>query len=450
MNGKRALVAIGVSAVIAASALVAQALPPPIELGRVSATQKGSLLIYPKIEMRWNEAGVLVQDTFFTITNDFPEDVDVQFYFVNGDAPTFAVWAGDPPQLIERSHPGWNSVDCQLAVTREQPAFMSAATGLPVGCQPWPSSLDPGDPPGRPDPENPGARYLRGFVIAFAVDPINDLEITHNHLAGSATLVNYAMTSAWEYNAYAFQRVMEDVPGAIFVPDGILGICGEYECGFGMLLFDFYASGSLALSMGGMLAQVDTDLTLMPITQDVRQDSCGPVITKAKFDIWNMNETRFSGTERCITCWNQTLLSKYVRLANHFLRDNLQTDKGKARIDGMASTVCDDHPDCPNLAGGTGDQVIARICPPEGCSEYASLLGVAAKRIVFASSTALGIGQSGINLVGMGTESGMILYDNVDPPPPLRVPITPEIGASEVEMTPMNDAVPTSRKATRR
>ena len=435
MNGKRAMIAIGLSAIITAAA-VAQA-----PARRVSATQKGSLLIYPKIELRWNETGDLIQDTFFTITNDYPAWVDVQLYFVNGDDATAAVFAGDPPQLIERGHPGHNWVDCQITLTPDQPTYMSAATGLPVGCQPWPSALDPGDPPGRPDPDNPGGRILRGFVFAFAIDGMNGLEIQHNHLQGSTLIVNYATTSAWETNAYAFQRMTTETG------DSVLRICEEYECGFDMLLLDFYASGSLALSGGGRIVQIDTDLTLMPISHDLRQDNCGPVVTKAKFDIWNMNETRFSGTERCITCWNQTLLSRYVRLANHFLRENLQTDKGKARIDGVGSTVCD-----PDMYCGECDPHAPECCSYQlaGCSRDVSLLGVASKLMVFTGVGTLGVGQSGVNLVGMGTESGAIKYDPVGAPPPLRVPTTPEISTSEVDSVVPSDAIRTSRKATRR
>ena len=433
MNGKRALVAIGLSAVIMASASAAGTT-------RVSATQKGSLLIYPKIELRWNESGVLVQDTFFTITNDYPKEVNVQFYFVQGDEETSAVFAGDPGQLVERAHPGCNWVDCQVLLTPDQPAYMSAATGLPIGCQPWPSALDPGDPPGRPDPDSPGGRVLRGFVMAWAIDGMTGNEITHNHLAGSTLIVNYGTTSAWEVNAYAFQRLCLDCPG-----DNVLKICDEYECGFEMLLLDFYASGSLALSGGGRIVQIDTDLTLMPVSQDLRQDTCGPVITKAKFDIWNMNETRFSGTERCIKCWSQRLLSNYVRTANHFLRDNLQTDKGKARIDGIASSVCDP-------SGVNCDLPDSEWCKlkQQECSKNASLVGVAAKLMVFTGTSTLGVGQSGVNLVGMGTESAWIQYDSVGPPSPLRVPTTPDISTANTDTVAPSAASRTSRKATRR
>ena len=46
-----------------------------------------------------------------------------------------------------------------------------------------------------------------------------------------------------------------------------------------------------------------------------------------------MNETKFSNTERCITGWDQQLVSLYDP-PNSFLRQYLHTDKGKARING--------------------------------------------------------------------------------------------------------------------
>ena len=52
---------------------------------RVSSTQKGSVLIFSKIEIKWDASGDLVQDTFLDITNDYPADVTVQGYFINGD-----------------------------------------------------------------------------------------------------------------------------------------------------------------------------------------------------------------------------------------------------------------------------------------------------------------------------------------------------------------------------
>ena len=144
---------------------------------------------------------------------------------------------------------------------------------------------------------------------------------------------------------------------------------------------------------------MDTDLTLHPVTADLRQDSFGPITTKAKFDIWNQNEVRFSGTERCITCWDQRLLSVYTLSGdptippgpNHFLVSSLQTDKGKARIDGIGSVLCP-------------------------FSVNAAMLGVAAKQLSFACVQGVGYAEAGRTLVGQGEEAAAVLYDIIMPP----------------------------------
>ena len=372
---------------------------------RVSATKKGSLLIYPKVELKWNAAGALTQDTFVTITNDYLDDVFVHWYFVNGDEPLDEVVAGDPPNVVERAHPGWNWVNCTTYLTQNEPTYFSASTGLPVGCQPF-TTLDNADGVlGRPDPEgDPGSRVLRGYMVAYAMDNFGN-EITWNHLSGTTTIVNYADSSAWEYGAYAFQATCgalgdEPLDCALFDDNGTcceaeaipgrLDMDGfQYDIAFDKLLLDFYAVGSQAFSDGGVGVMLDTDLTLLPIMIDVRQDSNPPVTTKAHFDIWNANEDGFSGTVRCLTCWDQTLLSHYG-LPNQFMIDIIHTDKGQVRIDGVYSTACDESVDAP-------------------------ILGVAAKVLGF-SGAASDRAYSGLTLVGQGEEAGHILADIVEPP----------------------------------
>lgn len=343
---------------------------------RVSASKKGSLLIYSDVEVKWNAAGQVIQDTFIEMTNDYPDAVAVQLYFVNGDAPT-------------ATEPGWNWLDNIIHLTQDEPAYWSAASGLPKGVSPW-AALDPGNPPGRPDPDEPGVRTLRGFVYGWAVDA-QDRQIRWNHLTGKATIVNYADSSAVEYGAYAFQAYAQN-HGDLVGPAGCLHLDGYYyDYGFAQLLIDFYAAGSVALSGGGNVVGVDTDLTLHPVSADLRQDGNGAIITKAKFDIWNQNEVRFSNTEKCISCWDQQLLSAYASLPNHFLLGNLQTQKGKARVDGIASTV---------------------VCGEESVS--ASLLGVAIRQLSFNGGQEKAL--AGGNLVGQGTESAAIYYDVITAP----------------------------------
>ena len=395
---------------------------------RVSASKKGSLLIMSKVEIKWDVSGRVTQDTFIDLTNDFPGDVTVQLYFINGDMPLDAVEVGSPPVMIERAHPGWNNVDCEIKLTGNQPTYWSALTGSNSGDSPSCQSftvLDPGSPPGRPDLDGaPGDRVLRGYILAWAVglnneDPPRFEEIRWNHLKADVVLVNYKNTAAWEYNAWSFQ--------ALGVPHGELTIGesghldldgGEYDYAFNKLLLDFYATGSTALSSDDTTVQVDTDLTLHPVSVDLRQDTCGPVHVKADFDIWNQNEVRFSGTQRCIWCWDQTLLSKYTVIANHFMRANLQTDKGKARIDGVQSTVCEANPGACDEFRVCLEVFDCFFCQREvvgasDCTTNDPLLGVSAKILVFSGANS-GTAYAGSNLVGQGTESATIKWDITD------------------------------------
>jgi len=401
---------------------------------RVDVSKKGSVLFFSKIELKWNAFGVLTQDTILTIINDYPEDVFVQWYFINGDAPKVAEFAGIPPVVVERAHSGWNWVDCTTQLTEHESTYMSAATDNPLGCQPFrildpsrtPFSIsDPRTYPGRPDPDGTGLRVLRGYAIAFAVDS-QGREISWNHLSGSVDIVNYSDRSAWEYNAFAFQCKASSTPGQPCGTDNTLDLDGsEYDSVFDKLLFDFYAVGSQAFSQGLNVVTLDTDLTLYPVDVDLRQDNDGPVTTKAKFDIWNQNEDGFSGTTRCITCWDQTLLSNYGS-PNNFLIGNLHTDKGKARIDGVQSDVCDSS---GSACSPAGDQPTIRPVRSRG----AALLGVSDKILTF-SGAVTGRTDAGMTLVGQGTQLAAIKRDIPDPPEPFTTGIQGQLAPVQVDI----------------
>lgn len=417
---------------------------------RVSASQKGSLLIFSKIEVKWSADGeTLLQDTFLDIANDHPDPVRVLGYFINGDLELQERCSGEPctpDNIIQEYEPGWNTADCEFTLTGDQPSFWSAAQGFigtlgsdgqvigGFGCDPF-SILDP-DGPGRLDPEtNMESRVLRGYAIFWAVR-FNDLnpppefedgiweEIRWNHLKGDALIVNYADGTAWEYNAWAFQAhaprngdSLNEYPDD---PPGTLSLDGnEYDIPFDTLILDFYGTGSTALSGGNQTVTTDTDLTVHAVSADLRQDGCGPVLTKVEADIWNEFETKFSGTRRCVCCWDQTLLSNWVRSAaipNHFRRTALRTDKGKARLDGVESIECDYFALCGETAslkrffceepgsGGTAGVIPILV----GESEDASILGLATKFLDFSPSGDKA--TAGMNLVGAGEEESAIRY----------------------------------------
>ncbi len=405
---------------------VKAAILPPAPVGRSSATEKGSLIVYPRVEVRWENAPPynVIQDTFLHLTNDYPAAVDVKLFFVNGDAPVFAAtWNGggtEQPEFASvldghmgmaretggnggtkmggnggggggdggRDHPGWNHFDNIITLTANEPAYWAASTGLPKGVGPW-QTLDPGDDgPGRPDPLDPTQRYLRGFVVAFAVvqTPAFD-EIRWNHLAGDAAIVNYREEHAWQYNAESFQVNDPFVHGQPTGTPGVLMLDGfEYVQAPALLHLNFIASNSDAYSGASTPIVHDTDVALLPVWLDLRQETTGPRTTKATFDIWNENEVKFTNLDECITCWTGRLFSEHA-IPNHFLIEALHTDAGRVRIDGVTSG----------------------LCAPADARETA-LLGVATKLLTPYAA-------SGQNLVGLGSEDGLLRYDVSDPPP---------------------------------
>lgn len=309
--------------------------------------------------------------------------------------------------------PGWNWVDNVIGLTGNEPTYWSALTGHPKGVSPF-TVLDPDFPLGRPDPEGSPERVLRGFIVAWAVNATGE-EINWNHLKGDALIINYREGSAWEYNAVVYQAVGGSHGLA---PDGTAGELSldgtEYEASFSMLLLDFYATGQYGFSGGGLSIPSETDLTLLPLGIDFRQDGDGPITTKAKFDIWNMNEFKFSGTERCVTCWDQSLLGLYDE-PNHFLRENLRTDKGKARIDAVASpVVCGDSSvDAPLVAVAMKMLDFGAPQPPPPI-----LRGI------------VDSARAGTNVPGMGVDrTAEILADADTPPPPTSPQRGQELGS---------------------
>ncbi len=370
-------------------------LPPNAAKG---FNMKGSLLYFPNVEIKWNAQSEITQTTVIELSNDYPGEVYVLMYFVNGDPPLAAVTTFGGI-IEERAHDGWNFVDNQILLTQHEPTFWDVATGQPKGVVPF-GNLDPGIPqfplPGRPDPDVPGGRMLRGFIVAWAVT-IDGHEITWNHLRGNAMIMNFAEQSAWQYDAAAFRAL--GVEGQPTVDEcgansGRLKLDGfEYQTGYERLMMEFITPGT-ALSSGVRgLQLIDTDLTIMPMTLDFRATSQNPgnvpTTTWVRFDIWNQNEIRFSGTSTCVSCWHQAPIGSYPQ-PNHFRRDNIQTDVGKARMTGLWNPAC----------GET--------------ARDAAILGVAARMLEFP-----GIenrkAMAGSPLIGIGDLEASIHFDSVEP-----------------------------------
>jgi hypothetical protein len=139
-----------------------------------------------------------------------------------------------------------------------------------------------------------------------------------------------------------------------------------------------------------------------------------PPIVKIKFDIWNQNEVRFSGAERCIQSWLCLPLSEWIEppTPNFFQRSLLGTNAGKARIDGEASTRCN-RDGQPN-------------------SIDSPLLGVAVNVLEFQNFPGGSrIEKAGSPVVGAGLQAGYVDGRFQDGPPPTTQPLSKLSGVSE-------------------
>ncbi len=352
-------------------------------LSRGGCSEKGSLLFWSKVELRWDLANVLKQDTFVTLNNDFGAPVRVKMFFVDGDT--------------------WEFLNVAILMTANEPIYWRASTGMPQTVPPF-TSLGPGQIVGN-------ERVLRGYIVGWAVNTLNQ-EIRWNHLSGGATIVNFAEGWAWEYTSCAF-KALGVAHGAQTGDPGIINLDGlEFDTCGQFLLYDFWADAQPVFNVGGVAAVNVQDLTLHPVSIDLRQDNDGPVITKADVNIWNENEFKVSGTSRCIFCWDQALLSEW---GTGFAISNIQTDKARARIDGVAHNNEISGPSCfVDFLPGNGP---IGTDPRDLLSIDAALLGLSTKFLTFGAGVTPDA-AAGTHLVWTGQQAAVIQYATQSAPPP--------------------------------
>jgi hypothetical protein len=260
-----------------------------------NTSQKGSLLIFPKVEVSCDS------DTIIEINNDYWKPVDCKCYWV------------DEYQNYE---------DFMFVITKNQPVWFSARTGQgTINAPPFIGQ--------------------KGELKCWAVDAAGANQISFNHLYGEATIFHYNTQQSLGYNSWNFtargveltKKVGEG--GKIYLTgaDGGYDACPEY------LVTDFVATSSPFPLGERTVTGVDTDLTVVPCKQDLRQDRV-PTYTKLKYDIWNEDEVKYTGAYQCIKCWFEGLLHHSQNGGEKFTYEGLHTSKGRLRIQGVASTVC--------------------------------------------------------------------------------------------------------------
>lgn len=343
-----------------------------------SASAKGSLLIFPHVEIRWDVNGDLYTDTFINLTNEYEQPVELFFLYVRENC---------------------TDIDVHTNLTRNQPAYWSAASGHPG---PDNDAMPPFGTIGDALVDSNGEHYLRGYVVVFAVNTAGE-QIRWNHLLGAATGVDYRHGTVWEYGAYAF-RANNVMHGEVVGTPGELLLDGEhYDQGYNQLTLDFYRPGCVAFLGGVVPAAVqvvarDTALSLVMLDMDFRREAVGgPYSTLVVFDTWDQNETGLTGDAVCLRKWAGWTLTQ---LGGHFA--TIQTDRAYSRMDGIEYDGCDIWNQPP---GGNAYLEVE--------SRDSALLGVGMKLIDFLDVDSLPIDYDRASTIlrGQGRESASILYE---------------------------------------
>ena len=101
-----------------------------------------------------------------------------------------------------------------------------------------------------------------------------------------------------------------------------------------------------ASAYAGATVNFQADFSGMAIElldKDFADKTADPATTKIVAEIWNMDEVKFSGTSRCVTCFESADLSSWSDSAVNFFRGAvLGSDFGKARLFSEANGSCGD------------------------------------------------------------------------------------------------------------
>jgi hypothetical protein len=228
---------------------------------------KASLLVWPKIVVSHDTADNVVRDTIITIFNDGPSSIYLHCYWMNEYQETD---------------------DFEFEITRLQTVWFKAADG--------------GGMEGSKAVSVSRFQGKYGELKCFAVND-NDAPITKNNLTGTATIFDFADGTAIGYNAYGFRRT-----GADGTP-GVLNLNGiEYDHCPAYLLGTFMLDGASFSNSKHTVESVNSELTLVPCDQDLRQDR-SPIYTKVNFTVWDEDEIAATGSFLCFKCWVEAILT---------------------------------------------------------------------------------------------------------------------------------------------
>lgn len=266
--------AIGVAVAMAVGALSTSALAAS-PYG--NATQKGSLLVFPKINVG---DGV---DTVVQITNDYSGGVTLKCYYQTTDRANYRIK---------------HKTDFTVDLTKNQTVWWVASSGF--GGTPATGNVTTVP---QFSPMADGYPTDAGELKCWAVTRDLTAELHFNHLIGTATVLE--RSEAFTYQAYSFQAVTpsqaSENTNTVLPTPGVLSLNNvKYDSCTKQALGNIYSvTGPWGgTEEGGRQARVD----LVQCDQDLRETYVPPV-TKYVFEFWNENENKFTGTEVCGDSW---------------------------------------------------------------------------------------------------------------------------------------------------
>jgi len=342
-------------------------------------TQRGSLLIFPRIEVVPG-----ISDTLITMINDF---------------------GYGQPQLLKCYYlaPGASYTDKKLVKdftkkpTSNQPFFWWASTGkttgfgVTTGTTVIPVKFSPFPPTGGVG--NPSLTRSAGELKCWAING-DGLPIHFNHLSGTASIVNISGQAA-EYNAWAFEaleggRSTTNTGKALTIPADPDLALGSAELALDGKMYDSCPVQLLGSYFPGGANR--TQITIVGCNQDLRQDRA-IFETKLNYTFWDADENAVTGWYECADSW-------YERFLSQIDGSSIDTPIAYFRVYGAPSNVC------------------------TGTTQNAGLLGIKLEwNVVNGSIMDIRERTRGTNLIGRGEYTGgWIKYDTGGVSPPVPPP----------------------------
>lgn len=290
----------------------------------VVSDQSGAILIFPKLV--FDSTADLTDaptDTVVQITNTSNSRIAAHCVLVDttsrcdgtGDACTPETAVGRCG-AADRCIAGWVPRDFRMTLTKRQPITWRISEGLPQfpcevgGCPNGQSNESSSIPLVSDDP-------FYGEMKCVQVDPdtfepsggLNPANGGRGDLAGHATVLTVGVNAsndpdARKHNAIALQATATNNNDETLQ---IGGTGAEYSACPHTLLLNHEFDDATVVYGGGETAQVTTNLTVIPCTQDLGSDSGGSVST-LQFLIFNEFEQRFSASSK-VDCWRDVQLS---------------------------------------------------------------------------------------------------------------------------------------------